>query len=302
MHRPTFSRTQRGPCTRSRSTAWARTLENWLTWYRTSGHGTCRRSRLGGWRNGPGRRFVYRTRSGLGDDHARRRRMHNWSCWFRCHWTWRLWRRDRSGRNRCWRRGLQYRWRRGRRIHRARRNRRHRGCGSRCRRLCNGRRGNRKCRTNRRCRDDNPRRRNRHGRGHRGRGRRGNGCWSGRSDWARGKRNSHAHRSLLFTNGIQNIARSRDIREIDLGLNLIAINAAGPRLLGRSLRLAGSAQVSADLHGFVLFHRTGVRLLLSDADFRKCVENGFAFDFQLPGQIVNSNLAHPPFLSSGLPR
>jgi hypothetical protein len=43
-----------------------------------------------------------------------------------------------------------------------------------------------------------------------------------------------------------------------------------------------------------------MRLLLGDAYFRKYVENSFAFDFQLPGQIVNSNLAHPLFLSSGL--
>ena len=37
-------------------------------------------------------------------------------------------------------------------------------------------------------------------------------------------------------------------------------------------------------------------LLLGDSDFREDIENSLAFDFQLPGQIVNSNLTHPPFL------
>ncbi len=41
-------------------------------------------------------------------------------------------------------------------------------------------------------------------------------------------------------------------------------------------------------------------LLLRDSNLLKYVENGFAFDFQLPSQIVDSNLAHPPFPSSGL--
>jgi hypothetical protein len=68
------------------------------------------------------------------------------------------------------------------------------------------------------------------------------------------------------------------------------------------MRVAGGAQVGSHLLCFVLFHGTGVRLLLSDAYFGKCVENRFAFDFQLPGQIVDSNLAHPLFLSSGLSR
>ena len=42
--------------------------------------------------------------------------------------------------------------------------------------------------------------------------------------------------------------------------------------------------------------------LLSDADFRKRIENCFAFYFQLSGQIVDSNLTHPPLFSSELSR
>jgi hypothetical protein len=106
----------------------------------------------------------------------------------------------------------------------------------------------------------------------------------------------------LLTDGIQNVAWPGNIGEIDFGLNLVTINAGGARVLRGGLGFAGAAQVSAHFRRLVLFHRAGVRLLLSDAYFRKCVENRFAFDFQLPGQVVNSNLAHPPFLSSGLSR
>ena len=38
-------------------------------------------------------------------------------------------------------------------------------------------------------------------------------------------------------------------------------------------------------------------LLLGDPDVRQRIENGFAFNFQLPGEIVDSNLTHPAFLS-----
>jgi hypothetical protein len=50
--------------------------------------------------------------------------------------------------------------------------------------------------------------------------------------------------------------------------------------------------------GFVFFNGTGMGLLLGDADCRQSIENDLAFDFQLSGQIVDSNLTHPPFLSS----
>jgi hypothetical protein len=99
----------------------------------------------------------------------------------------------------------------------------------------------------------------------------------------------------LLTDGIQYVAWPGDVGEIDLGLDLIAFSAAGTRLLRGRLRFAGSTQIGAHLLRFVLFHGTGVRFLLSNAYFRKCVENRFAFDFQLPGQIVNSNLAHSAF-------
>jgi len=48
----------------------------------------------------------------------------------------------------------------------------------------------------------------------------------------------------------------------------------------------------------MLFNGTGMRLLLGYAYQRQHVENRLAFDFQFSGQIVDSNLAHPPFVSS----
>jgi hypothetical protein len=43
-----------------------------------------------------------------------------------------------------------------------------------------------------------------------------------------------------------------------------------------------------------------MRLLFRNADERQYIENRFTFDFQLPSQIVDSNLAHPPFVSSDM--
>jgi hypothetical protein len=37
-------------------------------------------------------------------------------------------------------------------------------------------------------------------------------------------------------------------------------------------------------------------LLLGHPDFLQDIENSLAFNFQLPGEIVDSNLAHPAFL------
>jgi hypothetical protein len=51
---------------------------------------------------------------------------------------------------------------------------------------------------------------------------------------------------------------------------------------------------------FVLFQRTGVRLLFRHSNQRKRFENGFTLDFQLSGKIVNSNLTHPAFRFSVL--
>jgi len=44
----------------------------------------------------------------------------------------------------------------------------------------------------------------------------------------------------------------------------------------------------------MVLNRTGVSLLLGNAHLNEHIEDGFALDFQFSGQIVDSNLAHPP--------
>jgi len=88
--------------------------------------------------------------------------------------------------------------------------------------------------------------------------------------------------------------------KIDLSLDFVGLSAAGTRGSAGGLGFAGGAEVCSHLLRFVVFKRAGMSLLLRDSNLLKYVENGFAFDFQLPSQIVDSNLAHPPFPSSGL--
>src|SRR5580704_6333986 len=59
--------------------------------------------------------------------------------------------------------------------------------------------------------------------------------------------------------------------------------------------LGGRFETRPDFVSLKIFHRAGMRLFLSDADLDQHVENRLALDFQFPGQIVDSNLAHPPF-------
>ena len=87
------------------------------------------------------------------------------------------------------------------------------------------------------------------------------------------------------------------MRKIDLGPDFVRIGTAGPCGLARGLSFAGGAEVGPYLFRFVVFNGTGMSLLLSDSNFLKYVENSFTLNFQLPGQVVDSNL-HPPFLSS----
>ena len=98
----------------------------------------------------------------------------------------------------------------------------------------------------------------------------------------------------MFPDGVQNIAGTRNLGKIDLGLDLVAFGASGTRRLCRSHRLTCvRMEMRTHLDGFVIFNGTGMGLLLGDSDFLQYVENRLAFDFQFSGQIVNSNLAHP---------
>jgi len=85
------------------------------------------------------------------------------------------------------------------------------------------------------------------------------------------------------------------VREINLGLDFVGF-ATGTRPGGRGLSFSGGAEMSAHLFRFVVLDRTRVRLLLCNSDCDQDVKNRLALDFQFPGQIVDSNLTHPPFL------
>jgi len=92
----------------------------------------------------------------------------------------------------------------------------------------------------------------------------------------------------------QNVSWAGDVRQVDLGLDLV-FSASG----ARSFRGCGgffrvSAEIFADQHRFVLFDGAGVRLLLGYSDLGERVKNRFALNFQLSRQVVDSNLAHPP--------
>jgi hypothetical protein len=100
---------------------------------------------------------------------------------------------------------------------------------------------------------------------------------------------------LLFPDGIQNVARAGNMGKIDLGLDFVALGAAGTRRLRRARRFTRTcAEMRPHFDGFVIFNGTGMGLLFGDPDFKQHVENRLALDFQFSGQIVDSNLAHPP--------
>jgi hypothetical protein len=106
---------------------------------------------------------------------------------------------------------------------------------------------------------------------------------------------------LLADDRLQHVSGLGDVRQINLGLDSVG---SGLRSTGtsRSWAFAGAAEIGTHFIGFVVFQGTGMRLFLGHADFRQRIENRFAFDFQLSGQIVNSNLTHPPLCSSELSR
>jgi len=85
------------------------------------------------------------------------------------------------------------------------------------------------------------------------------------------------------------------VGEIDLGLDFFGLTAE-TRTARRRARFSGVAEMGPHFLRFVVLKRTGVRFLLGDSNFGENIKDGLALDFQFPGQIVDSNLTHPPFL------
>jgi len=304
MHRTTFAGTQRTRRT-SAGRHRTRTLKNWLPRHWPPGHRTHRPRRCAGLRaclchrrDWPrSRSFVYRARSSLRNNHARRRRL----------------RRSRNHRRSRTRRS---RWSLGRGGSRNRSLRRkHRGRGG-CHqtwRRCNRRRGWSRDRS---MRGSWPfRHRSSHSRPHRGWRRRG--CrygsrrrdrrwrWSchrrrgrGTSDdcWRSRRARTWRRRFFLLCDSSQHISRPGDVRQVNLGLDFFFAAQRARGLHRRRRRLGRAAQMDPYLFRFMILDGTGMGLLLRHPDSGQRVEDGFTLNFQLPGEIVDSNLAHPAFL------
>jgi len=65
--------------------------------------------------------------------------------------------------------------------------------------------------------------------------------------------------------------------------------AVGP---GRAVRFSNGALAQAVLYsdGYILVDRTGVGLLFINSEFRQQIQYDVRFDFELPGQLVDSDL------------
>jgi len=73
------------------------------------------------------------------------------------------------------------------------------------------------------------------------------------------------------------------VRQVDFGLDLVRAGVRRSRRFCRPVAITRATQAQAHFFRFVVFERTGMRLLLGDADFLQYIENRFAFNFQLPG-------------------
>ncbi len=135
-------------------------------------------------------------------------------------------------------------------------------------------------------------RRNRRGRRHRLPWRSRRSCGSG---WMR----SHFGLVGLLRDRFQHVSGLGDVRQVDLGLELLRLCTRTSA--GRAAAvLAVLSEVLFDALRLIHFDGAGVRLLLRDSDLHQQIENHFALDLKLPGQIVNSNLLmhsalFPPF-------
>ena len=91
------------------------------------------------------------------------------------------------------------------------------------------------------------------------------------------------------------IARFIDMRQVNLCLDFVCV-ACGERAFGgRRSSCLGCTEVGAHLFRLVFLQRAGMGFLLGDSYFGQYIENGLALDFELPGQIIDSNLTHQPF-------
>jgi hypothetical protein len=89
---------------------------------------------------------------------------------------------------------------------------------------------------------------------------------------------------FLLRNRSQHIPGTGNVRQINLCFDFFfAARPARTRLASRRRTFCRGADVHTYFLRFVLFQRTGVRLLLGHPYQRKRIQNSFALDFQLSG-------------------
>jgi hypothetical protein len=101
---------------------------------------------------------------------------------------------------------------------------------------------------------------------------------------------------LLLSDQFQHIAGLGDMREINLRFEFVGVAPSTSAFRGRgSGALGRGTEMRPHLFRLVIFQRAGMGFLLGNPYFRQYIENGLALDFELSGQIVDSNLTHQPF-------
>jgi hypothetical protein len=278
MHRPPLAGTKRRTWPTHSRRCRTRPLKdgltpNWTSWSRTRTRGRLSNRHTRSRR----RSFVNRTRSGLRNDHARG---WSWRCGLsrRCYWTRRRdWRcRSRDGRSRGRRRSRRHNCRRWNCRHRTRRRYNRLSCNrswlfdlrrrGRWLRRSSGHNRFFCCRWggDRRCWRSHSRSRGCH-RSWRFCGNR-RSCGSGRRRHCCRSLRRMLDRFLLLRDRSQHIARTRNVRQINLGLDFLFAAGRMGRFRGLRGRLPPTAQVRPHFFGFVFFERAGVSLLLGDSD------------------------------------
>jgi hypothetical protein len=97
----------------------------------------------------------------------------------------------------------------------------------------------------------------------------------------------------LLGDGAEDVAGARDMRQIDLGLDLFFAVDGGACSFGRARSgVTTRTEMLPNQFRFMLFQRTGVRFLFRNSHRGQGVKNFLALDLQLTGQIIDSNL-HP---------
>jgi hypothetical protein len=110
---------------------------------------------------------------------------------------------------------------------------------------------------------------------------------------------------FLLRDRTEHVARTRNMRQINLGLDLFfAMSGGTGRSVSRRRSFAMRAEALAHQFCFMLLERTGVRFFLGNTDLSEHVKYRFALDLQLTGQIIDSNLHQFPccFIPRSTPR